>query len=458
MSAPQLIFDTIVEVDLSRRPFVCIGDSGDRYVGRDDRSLRPAHRRAGSASRPRRRSAAAAFRPARPATASSSAARKWSWSAAATPRSRRRSISPTTPRRSRWSIAATRFRAEKILQDRLFRNPKITVVWDSVVEEILGEPSRRRWSRGCGCATSRPAPTATLPTDGVFIAIGHTPTTELFKGKLAMDSEGYILTKPDSTATDIQGVFAAGDVQDKIFRQAVTAAGTGCMAALEAEKCLARAGGRRMRRTPRNSEAGERRTGPRGQTMAMDWDKLRIFHAVAEAGSFTHAGEALNLSQSAISRQIGALEEQPRRAAVPPPCARPDPDRAGRAALSHRARRVRQAQHGRGADLRESRTSRTGPLKVTTTVGFGSTWLTPRMHEFLDLYPEIDVSLVRRRQRARSRHARGRCRHPHDRRRASPDLMQRHLLTRRSPRLRLAQLHQEVRQAADAPRISTSTG
>ena len=103
----------------------------------------------------------------------------------------------------------------------------------------MGEKPPAPLVKACGCATSRPAPSRTLPTDGVFIAIGHSPNTELFKGKLAMDSEGYLLTRPDSTATDIEGVYAAGDVQDKIFRQAVTAAGTGCMAALEAEKWLA---------------------------------------------------------------------------------------------------------------------------------------------------------------------------------------------------------------------------
>ena len=133
------------------------------------------------------------------------------------------------------------FRAEKILQDRLFKNPKVTVVWDTVLEEIMGESEPGAAGQGGAAAQCQDrAAENTLPTDGVFIAIGHSPNTELFKGKLAMDSEGYLLTKPDSTATDIDGVFAAGDVQDKIFRQAVTAAGTGCMAALEAEKWLAR--------------------------------------------------------------------------------------------------------------------------------------------------------------------------------------------------------------------------
>jgi thioredoxin reductase (NADPH) len=131
-------------------------------------------------------------------------------------------------------------RAEKILQDRLFRNPKITVVWDSVVAEIVGELNPPRVT-GVMLENVKTGEPRLLPCDGVFVAIGHDPVTELFKGQLPLDAEGYMLTKPDSTATDIPGVFAAGDVKDKVFRQAVTAAGMGCMAALEAEKFLAAA-------------------------------------------------------------------------------------------------------------------------------------------------------------------------------------------------------------------------
>jgi len=131
-----------------------------------------------------------------------------------------------------------RLRAEKILQDRLFRNPKIEVIWDSVVDEILGggEPPG---VVGVRLRQVKTGSLSDLPVDGVFIAIGHTPNTELFRGHVDMDDEGYILTAPDSTATSVPGVFAAGDVQDKVFRQAVTAAGTGCMGALEAERFLA---------------------------------------------------------------------------------------------------------------------------------------------------------------------------------------------------------------------------
>jgi thioredoxin reductase (NADPH) len=129
-------------------------------------------------------------------------------------------------------------RAEKILQQRLFASPKVSVVWDSVVEEIVGE-SNPRGVTGVRLRHARTGAVSTLPVDGVFVAIGHTPNTKIFHGQVAMDSEGYITTTPGSTRTTVPGVFAAGDVQDRIFRQAVTAAGTGCMAALEAEKWLA---------------------------------------------------------------------------------------------------------------------------------------------------------------------------------------------------------------------------
>jgi len=132
----------------------------------------------------------------------------------------------------------SKFRAEQILQERLFRHPKIKVVWNSVIDEVLGEQGPAHVT-GIRLKNIVNGETETLPIDGLFIAIGHNPVTELFKGQLNLDEEGYILTAPDSTATNIPGVFAAGDVKDKVFRQAVTAAGMGCMAALEAEKFLA---------------------------------------------------------------------------------------------------------------------------------------------------------------------------------------------------------------------------
>jgi thioredoxin reductase (NADPH) len=131
------------------------------------------------------------------------------------------------------------FRAERILQERLFKHAKIKVVWNSVLEEVLGTED----PKGVGGVVLRnvqSGATTRLDTDGVFIAIGHVPSTELFKGKLDMNASGYLLTAPDSTRTSIPGVFAAGDVKDETFRQAVTAAGMGCMAALEAERYLAK--------------------------------------------------------------------------------------------------------------------------------------------------------------------------------------------------------------------------
>jgi thioredoxin reductase (NADPH) len=130
------------------------------------------------------------------------------------------------------------FRAERILQDRLFKHPKIAVMWDTVLEEIAGssDPLKvthiRLRNVKTGAVTEKPA-------DGVFVAIGHVPATDLVVGQVQMKPSGYILTAPHSTATSIPGVFAAGDVTDEIYRQAVTAAGMGCMAALEAERFLA---------------------------------------------------------------------------------------------------------------------------------------------------------------------------------------------------------------------------
>jgi len=128
-------------------------------------------------------------------------------------------------------------RAEKMLQAKLKANKKIEIIWDSVVEEVLGAKNPKSVN-GIKIKNVKTNKITDLKVDGLFIAIGHDPATSLFKNQLKMDKEGYIITKPDSTITNVPGVFAAGDVKDKIFRQAVTAAGLGCMSALEAEKYL----------------------------------------------------------------------------------------------------------------------------------------------------------------------------------------------------------------------------
>jgi thioredoxin reductase (NADPH) len=128
------------------------------------------------------------------------------------------------------------FRAEKVLQERVFKHPKIEVVWDHAVDEILGD---ERGVTGLRIKSTKSGATQERKLDGVFVAIGHAPATELFKGQVTMKDNGYIVVKPGTTETNIPGVFAAGDVADDTYRQAVTAAGLGCMAALEAEKYLA---------------------------------------------------------------------------------------------------------------------------------------------------------------------------------------------------------------------------
>ena len=131
-----------------------------------------------------------------------------------------------------------KLRAEKILQDRLFKNPKIEVVWDSNTKEIYGDENPKKVT-GISIINTKTNKLKSIGLDGVFIAIGHDPATNIFKNKIKLDNEGYILTKSGSTKTNIPGVFAAGDVIDKIYRQAVTAASLGCMAAIDAEKYIA---------------------------------------------------------------------------------------------------------------------------------------------------------------------------------------------------------------------------
>lgn len=128
-------------------------------------------------------------------------------------------------------------RAEKILQERLFKHPKVKVIWNTALEEILGSDSPKLVN-GVKLKNLLNNEVTEMDIDGVFIAIGHSPNTSMFTNQIELDLEGYIITKPNSTQTNIPGVFACGDVQDKIYRQAVTAAGTGCMSALEAAKFL----------------------------------------------------------------------------------------------------------------------------------------------------------------------------------------------------------------------------
>jgi len=234
----KIITDFITDVDFTSRPFVCIGDSGDRYIGKT-------------------------------VIISTGAQAMWlglpseekfqgfGVSACATCdgffyRDKEVMIIGGGNTAVEEAIFLTNFaskvilvhrrdelRAEKILQDRLFANEKIECIWDSQLEEILGDEPPMGGVTSARIKNIKTGEYSEIPVHGVFIAIGHSPATSLFSGKVDMNDRGYINTAPDSTVTNIAGVYAAGDVTDEKFRQAVTAAGLGCMAALEAEKFIA---------------------------------------------------------------------------------------------------------------------------------------------------------------------------------------------------------------------------
>jgi thioredoxin reductase (NADPH) len=233
----RLIHDTVVDIDVTRRPFVCTGDSGDIYSG--DAVILCTGAQAKWLGLPSEERFMG-YGVSACATCDGFFFRDKEVAVIGGGNTAVEEALFLTNHARKVTLVHRRdtLRAEKILQDRLFRNDKIEIVWDHVLEEILGsgEPPA---VGGVALRHAKSDAVREIPLDGVFIAIGHRPNTEIFAGKLEMDDEGYIITAPDSTRTSVPGVFAAGDVQDKVFRQAVTAAGTGCMGALEAEKFLA---------------------------------------------------------------------------------------------------------------------------------------------------------------------------------------------------------------------------
>ena len=233
----KMINDLIVDVDLSRRPFRCIGDSGDIYTGDVVIIATGAQARwLGLESEQK----FMGFGVSACATCDGFFYRGKEVAVIGGGNTAVEEALYLTNHANKVTLIHRRdeLRSEKILQDRLTANEKIEVVWDSVLDEVLGQDDPLSVT-GARLRNVKTDGTRDLAVDGVFVAIGHDPATQLFRGKLDMDDEGYILTKADSTVTSIPGVFAAGDVQDKIYRQAVTAAGSGCMAALQAEKFVA---------------------------------------------------------------------------------------------------------------------------------------------------------------------------------------------------------------------------
>ena len=236
----QIITDLITDVDVNRRPFVLTGDSGTKYIA--DAVIIATGAQAKWLGLPSEQTFQG-FGVSACATCDGFFYRGKEVIVVGGGNTAVEEALFLTNFASKVTVIHRRdaFRAERILQNRLFAHEKIEVVWDTTVEEILGGDNPRGVT-GARVKNVKTGETREIAADGVFVAIGHAPATELFKDKLEMKAGGYLMTAPDSTATSIAGIFAAGDVTDDIYRQAVTAAGMGCMAALEAERWLAAGG------------------------------------------------------------------------------------------------------------------------------------------------------------------------------------------------------------------------
>jgi thioredoxin reductase (NADPH) len=233
----RMINDLITDVDFSARPFVCKGDSGDTYTADSIIISTGAQARWLGLETEQKFQG---FGVSACATCDGFFFREKEVAVVGGGNTAVEEALYLTNHATKVTLIHRRdtLRAEKILQERLLKHDRIQVMWDSAVEEVVGDEDPLGVT-GIKVRNVKTDAVTDLAVDGLFIAIGHDPATQLFKGKVDMDDEGYIVTQPDSTRTSVDGVFAAGDVQDKTYRQAVTAAGTGCMAALEAEKFVA---------------------------------------------------------------------------------------------------------------------------------------------------------------------------------------------------------------------------
>ncbi len=235
----EMVADLITKVDFSQRPFICEGDSGDQY--RAETVIIATGAQARWLGLPNEE----AFRGHGVSACATCDGFFFRNRAVAVVGGGNTAVEEAiylTNHASKVTLIHRRdsLRAERIMQDRLFKNPKVEVIWDTAVDDVVGEgKGLAKTVTALQLRNLKTGQTSSLPVDGLFVAIGHVPATDVFKGHVPMDESGYLLTKPGITATDIPGVFAAGDVTDHIYRQAVTAAGMGCMAALEAERFLA---------------------------------------------------------------------------------------------------------------------------------------------------------------------------------------------------------------------------